>query len=114
MEESYYVDWVKVCWNQDFYERCKKIFPIRVYGESRNSSVHCIDLSRGYWENLGGSCLLVDMGDDELPSIYSTVYMEIPKEVREIFTDLRDYVEQEFRPKWTEEEDFWAEYKYQF
>lgn len=115
MEESYYVDWVKVCWNKNFYDRCKKIFPIRVYGASRFSIKSCaIDLSKGYAELTDSGGLLVNNGENDLPSIYSIVYLEIPKEVREIFTDLKDYVEQKDPTGWIDGEDFWEEYKYQY
>lgn len=121
--DTHHVEWVKVWWNKDFYERCKEVCPIRVYGECPSSIMDgfrykYLNLDDGY-EDFGNGTIRLESFEDSpfnINTIYSRVYMEIPKEYRDIFTDLVDYdIYAEIKPVWyNDEEDFWEEYKYQY
>ena len=109
--ESNHVDWVKVYWNKNFYERCKEVCPIRVYGTTPIGSNKFIDLTKGYEELESGSIMIKTK--KELPIIYSKVYMVIPREFKEVFTDLKYYCEHGVSLKpwdWYDEDHFWYEF----
>ena len=103
----------KVCWNREFYERCCDIFPIKVFlwveesGPSTSynyqhttwtSTKYSIPLDLGgIWkENERSRCIeILDEKGNIQKFQTSKIFLVIPKELDDIFTDLVPWKEPE-------------------